>query len=447
MATKPARFYVDDRPDEGVFRVHRDVYSDPEIFELEMKYIFERTWNFLTIESQIPKPNDYITTYIGRSPVVVSRDAKGNICAFLNTCRHKGATICRFEKGNSKYHVCLYHGWAYDSSGKNISIKQREVADYPAAFDALNHDLIPLAKLATYKGLIFGSLSPEVPPLDEHLGDLKFFIDLHMDQGPQGMEIIPGRVAYTYRGNWKMQLENGQDPYHVDTAHGSFMAIAERRRKGQGNVAARELDWQKRNNVQIGSYEFPHGHSSVWHDVAEPERRAVHATFDEVKSRVGELRAEWMIKQRNAVFFPNLQIADQIVPILRTFRPIEPGLTELRSNVLGPIGEPPHLRAARLRQFEDFVNPGGYATPDDVTVFADCQVGFQSAGVDFLQGYSRGIGVMERGPNEEARAAQLHPLTSVKGHRTQNNELGTHAPFREWVRLMEAGMAGKKAYG
>jgi benzoate/toluate 1,2-dioxygenase subunit alpha len=75
MALQPARFYVDDRPDEGVFRVHRDVYSDPDIFELEMKYIFERMWNFLTIESQLSKPNDYITTYIGRTPV------------------------CRFEKG------------------------------------------------------------------------------------------------------------------------------------------------------------------------------------------------------------------------------------------------------------------------------------------------------------------------------------------------------------
>jgi benzoate/toluate 1,2-dioxygenase subunit alpha len=53
MATKPARFYVDDRPDEGVFRVHRDVCSGPEIFELEMKYIFERTWNFLTIEESL----------------------------------------------------------------------------------------------------------------------------------------------------------------------------------------------------------------------------------------------------------------------------------------------------------------------------------------------------------------------------------------------------------
>jgi phenylpropionate dioxygenase-like ring-hydroxylating dioxygenase large terminal subunit len=260
------------------------------------------------------------------------------------------------------------------------------------------------------------------------------------------MEIIPGRVAYTYRGNWKMQLENGQDPYHVDTAHGSFMAIAERRRKGQGNTAAQEQDWQKRNAVQIGAYEFPHGHSSVWHEVAEPERRAVYASIDEIRARVGALKADWMVKMRNAVFFPNLQIADQIVPILRTFRPISVGLTELRSNVIGPIGEPPAQRAARLRQFEDFVNPGGYATPDDVTVFADCQTGFSATGVDYLQGYSRGIGVLERGANEEAREAALHPLASVKGHRTQNTELGTHAPFREWVRLMDAGMAGRKAY-
>lgn len=446
MAVQPAQFYVDDRPAEGIFRVHRDVYADPELFELELKFIFERSWNFLTLDSEIPRPHDFVTTYIGRTPVVVSRDANGGICAFLNTCRHKGATVCRFEKGNAKYHVCLYHGWAYNSAGKNVSIKQQEVADYPPAFEKDGHDLIPIARLDSYKGLIFGSLSPDVPPLPEHLGDLKFFIDLHMDQGPNGMEIIPGRVAYTYRGNWKMQLENGQDPYHVDTAHGSFMAISERRRKGQGNVVARELDWQKRNNVQIGAYEFPHGHSAVWHDVAEPERRAVYPMLDEIRDRVGAMRADWMVKQRNAVFFPNLQIADQIVPILRTFRPISADVTELRSNVLGPVGEPPHLRAARLRQFEDFVNPGGYATPDDVTVFADCQVGFSATGVDFLQGYSRGIGAMHQGANDEAKSADLHPLSSVKGHRTQNTEIGTHAPFREWVRLMAAGMAGQKAY-
>ena len=70
---------LDDRPDEGVFRVHRRVYTDPEIFELEQKLIFERTWIFLTIDSQIAKPGDFITTWIGKTPILVTRDAKGQI--------------------------------------------------------------------------------------------------------------------------------------------------------------------------------------------------------------------------------------------------------------------------------------------------------------------------------------------------------------------------------
>lgn len=438
--------YIDDRPDEGVFRVHRDVYSDPELFELEIRHIFERVWNFIGLDSQIANAHDYITTHIGRTPIVVSRGADGGIHAFLNACRHKGALVCRYEKGNSASHLCLYHGWSYDSTGANEGIRQRRAGDYPAAFDADSHDLIPLARLESYKGLIFGSLSPDVPPLLDHLGDLKFFIDLQMEQGPRGMEFIPGRVAYTYMGNWKMQLENGQDPYHVDTAHGSFAAVVERRRRGLGGQGAREFDRTRRDNVRQGAYEFPAGHTAVWIDVAEPERRPVYASIAEIRGRAGDLKAEWMTRQRNAVFFPNLQIADQIVPILRTIRPISVGVTELRSHVLAPVGEAPERRAARLRQFEDFVNPGGYATPDDITLFADCQTGFQAAGLDYLQGYSRGMSVIERGPNDMARAAGLRPLSSVAGLSAQNTEVGTHAPFREWARLLEAGIDGRKAY-
>ncbi|MFM9971936.1 MAG: aromatic ring-hydroxylating oxygenase subunit alpha, partial [Burkholderiales bacterium] len=118
--------YVDDRPAEQIFRVHPGVYSDPELFELEMKYIFERTWIFLTMESEIAKPNDYITTRIGRTPVIVSRAPDGKIGGFINACRHKGATVARLERGNARYHVCPYHGWAYDAAGKNVDIKDRK---------------------------------------------------------------------------------------------------------------------------------------------------------------------------------------------------------------------------------------------------------------------------------------------------------------------------------
>ena len=113
-----------------------------------LQYIFERTWNFLGLESQIPKAHDYLTTYIAKTPVVVTRGAKGEIGAFINACRHKGATVARFSQGNAEYHVCPYHGWAYDASGKNVDIKDRKAGCYAEAFDQDNHDLLPIAKVA-----------------------------------------------------------------------------------------------------------------------------------------------------------------------------------------------------------------------------------------------------------------------------------------------------------
>mgnify|MGYP003352213964 CR=1 FL=1 len=231
------RLYVDDRPAEGVFRVHAALYSDPAIFELEIERIFHRTWNYLALASEIPRSGDFVTRWIGRTPVLVTRDAKGNVNALVNACRHKGATVCRLEQGNARYHVCPYHGWAYDVTGKNVDIKDRASGAYAPAFDADDHDLIPVARVAIYKGMIFGSLSAEVAPLEEHLGDAKFFLDLHMEQAPQGMEVIPGRAWYSYRGNWKMQAENGNDPYHETSTHGCFVAIQERRRQiGRAHV-------------------------------------------------------------------------------------------------------------------------------------------------------------------------------------------------------------------
>ena len=111
MDPRNVHLYIDDRPDEKIFRVHPAVYSDPELFELEMKYIFERNWNFITLESEIAKPHDFISTHIGRTPIIVTRDVRGAIGAFINACRHKGATVCRMSAGNARYHVCPYHGW------------------------------------------------------------------------------------------------------------------------------------------------------------------------------------------------------------------------------------------------------------------------------------------------------------------------------------------------
>ena len=447
MDVEHINLYVDDRPGDGVFRVHPAVYTDPELFELEMKFIFERTWSFLALESQIPKPNDFVTGTIARTPVIVTRTADHQVRAFVNACRHKGATVCRSEHGNARYHVCPYHGWAYDSSGRNVDIKDRKAGCYSPAFDQQSHDLVPLARIGVYKGLIFGSLSADVPGLEEFLGDMKFFLDCVMDQGPDGMEFVPGRVIYSYRGNWKLQLDNGLDPYHLTSTHTSFIEVQNRRRGGAGNLEARQFDWEKRAATRGGVFGFANGHSLVWNDHPQPENRPIYPANREIRNRVGETRASWILgKLRQGTVFPNMQIPEAISQLLRTFQPISVDHTMMRVYCLAPIGEKPELRAWRLRQFEDFFNPTGIATPDDVVTYEDCQRGFGGNGLGWLQGYARGIAALDQGDNDITREIEIRPRESVVGRFEMQSEVGFHACHREWARLMEAGLAGRKAY-
>ena len=446
MDIQHVKLYVDQRPQDGVFRVHKNAFSDPEVFEMELKYIFERVWNFLGLESQIPGPHDFFTTYIGRTPVLVSRGAKSGIGAFVNACRHKGATVCRSEQGNARYHVCPYHGWAYDSSGRNVDVKDRRTGCYAPAFDAENHDLAPIARIASYRGMLFGSLSPDVPPLQEWLGDMKVMLDLTIDQSPHGVELVPGRAKYTFRSNWKLQLDNALDGYHLTSTHTSFMDLMARRRKGEGHQDAKGYDWATRDQIEGGMYAFANGHACTWADQSEPHKRVIWPAIEEIRARVGDLRAQWMLRLRQLGVFPNMQINDAAGVILRVIRPLAVDLTEMHSYCLAPVGERPELRSHRLRQYEDFFNPGGMATPDDTVTYADCQRGFAAQGYTWVEGYSRGMAKMHEGPNDRARELGIQPVASVQGNWYMFNEVGLHASYREWARLMEAGLSGRKAF-
>jgi benzoate/toluate 1,2-dioxygenase alpha subunit len=98
------------------YQVARDIFTDPEIFELEMKYIFEGNWIYLAHESQIPNKNDYFTTYMGRQPVFIARDRDGKLNAFVNACSHRGGVLCRLKRGNKVIFTCLFHGWTPNPS-------------------------------------------------------------------------------------------------------------------------------------------------------------------------------------------------------------------------------------------------------------------------------------------------------------------------------------------
>lgn len=437
---------VIDRTAEGRFEVHPDAYADKDLFDLEMEYIFERTWSFLGIEAQVREPHDFFTTSIGRSPILVTRDKDGALGAFLNICRHKAAILCREEEGRAKVHSCLYHHWSYDSSGKNLAMKDKTLGCYPEAFEKGDHGLIRIARIDTYKGLIFGSLSADVPALGDFLGDMRFFIDLVMDQDKNGMEFIPGRAPYYFNANWKLQLDNGLDPYHVTSAHASLVSLKKKRSSNVDPKTVRTRDWDQHEGGGHHAFNFPNGHAAYVLEAIDPEKQPLYEMLPELTDRFGKDIADAMLNGYQLHIFPNLQIANSAAGIFRKFHPVAVDRTEMQVRCLGGVGEPVARRALRLRQFEDFFNASGLASPDDSVLYEGCQSGFQSARPPYLQGYSRGLSIMVEGANDEARRFGLNPLQSLSSAGRTAAEINLYSPYREWQRMLKAGLEGRPSY-
>jgi benzoate/toluate 1,2-dioxygenase alpha subunit/2,4,5-trichlorophenoxyacetic acid oxygenase 1 len=359
--------------------------------------------------------------------------------AFLNACRHKGALVCHLQQGNARTHTCQYHGWAYDSAGANVGIKLLRQGEYTPAFHAESHDL-HAARCENYRGFLFVSLNPDVPPLAKHLGDMATFLDLIADQSPQGMELLPGTVTYTYRANWKFQVENTGDVYHFTSTHPSYIdVLAGRKAKdGAGADTTTYARFREKELVR-GSMCFPHGHSAMWGSNPTPEARPLYASLDEVSARVGEARARWMLYVRNITVFPNVQFAENASLQMRVIRPLAPDLTEMTGFCLAAKSESPTARERRIRQYEDFFNTTGLATSDDNVMYEFCQAGYQAEG-GFTQGYSRGLGGTQHGTARVlAQQAGFTPEDWRYGPVTYGDETCFHAGYREWRRLLQAG--------
>lgn len=427
----------DDRPSDGVFRVHRDVFRDAEVFAREMALFFERGWVFVGHATQLPRPHDFLRVQVGRRQLVILRDGEGVLHCVHNSCRHKGALVVHQRQGNKRSHVCQYHGWAYGSQGRNLLVKGREEGAYAPAFDDDSHDLQAVARFDEYRGFLFVSLSPEVPALADYLGDARTLIDLAVDQAPGGLELVPGVVHYTFRANWKLQLENSLDAYHFTSTHPSYLRLLDRRSTMQGRTDVQKAIWQgdRKTQEMMGSFGLRNGHAMVW-TTSPIENHPLYAQRDDVAARVGATRTDWMMRTRQLNIFPNLQLASNAALQMRVINPLAVDLTEMTSYCLAPVGESPEQRRQRLRQYEDFFNPSGLATPDDTVTYEDCQRGFASGEIEWQQGYARGIATVREGADEHAAQLGIQPRTSSSGTFDMSDETVFHSLYRHWSDTM-----------
>lgn len=395
--------------DDGVFRIHRSMFTNVELFELEVRHIFEENWIFVAHESQLPHPNDFITTHMGRQPVILTRTAAGELKAYLNSCSHRGAQLQTARCGNTKRHTCPFHAWTFSSEGKLLAYGNTPTSGYGPGFEKMDLDLKPVARVESYRGFIFASLSANVPDLKTHLDEAKTFIDMIVDQDPNGeIEVVPGPQAYTYDGNWKLQTENGVDGYHINSIHGNYVSTTMNRFALSGEDArVKPMDVSKFSKFPGGYYAFRNGHVVLWNQSPNPEVRATWNHQDDLVERCGDAKAWWMVNcWRNLCLYPNVFLMDQMSSQIRVIRPISVDRTEIRTLCFAPKSDTPEERENRIRQYEDFFNAAGMATPDDLAAFNASQRGFSARNVEWSD-VSRGARNLLLGSDERAQALNI----------------------------------------
>lgn len=400
--------------DPREFRVHGSVYADAAVFEAEMERIFERTWVYAGHESELTAAGDYKTILVGTQPVILSRHEDGEVHALYNRCRHRGAVVCRQERGHSNFFRCRYHNWVYANNGDLIGMSQS--TGYPDDFDRSAYGLVPVSRIANYRGLIFISLSEVGPSFDEHLAPVRKYVDAWLGRSPvEQIEVLLPPHRYEYPGNWKLQAENGYDGYHGNYVHLSWQRVlqlskestVEEVQKYRQEGAARGLSRGHGLLERPGSLNPASSWTARMMDRYPEYAKAMSAKYSE--PQLIDLSA-----RRNIFIFPNLYLFDTH---LRVIIPKAVNRTEVQLYVYALQGVPDAINDGRIRGHERFYGPAGFGAPDDIEVFTEVQTGVRARGHEwnlFCRGQHR-----ERVENGERI-----------GHTT--DEAPQRALYRQW---------------
>lgn len=201
------------------------VMNDEAVHGRELERIFARAWVFVGHESEIPSRGDYVQRYIARDPFVLVRGEDGEIRLLFDSCRHRGAMVCRAEKGNASHFRCSYHGWTYKNTGEMTGAPLYKAA-YGDALDKGQWGLFAAPHVESLHGFVFASLDPGAPSLEEYLGPMKWYFDLEWGQCRDGWEVIGEPQRWVMDTNWKLGAENfAGDDYHTLFLHRSLLEL------------------------------------------------------------------------------------------------------------------------------------------------------------------------------------------------------------------------------
>ena len=414
--------------------IHKDLYIDQELFQLEMEQLFANTWVYVGHASQIPNKGDYYTTTVGTEEVVMVRHSDNSIKVLYNRCPHKGVKVAGESCGNTgKFFRCPYHAWTFRTDGRLLAIPLKKgYEDTGFECSEASQGMAPVENVEVYRDFVFCRLSPEGESFEDFFGESLSTIDNMVDRSPEGkLEIAGGVMRYMHNCNWKMLVDNQTDTCHPMVAHessaGTAIKVWEDAPEGTPKPMAVELfapfmsPYEFFENMGIRVWENGHGHTGV-SDSIHAEYSDIDGYWDQMVAAYGEDRAKEILGdvRHNTVYFPNIMIKGPI-QTLRVFKPIAADKTLVESWTFRLVGAPDKL-LERTLMYNRLINaPTSVVGHDDLEMYERAQQALKSRGRDWMN-----VGRLY----DPAEKDQKNVV--VNG----TSEMQMRAQFRAWLKYM-----------
>jgi 3-phenylpropionate/trans-cinnamate dioxygenase alpha subunit len=407
-------------------KLNSTIFSDPSIYQDELEKVFGQAWLQVAHDSLLPNHNDFFLSYMGEDPVIVTRDAKGEVHVFLNMCRHRGNRVVRADDGNAKNFMCTYHGWTFSNEGKLVSVPGLQEAYY-GELDVENLGLVE-AISDTYAGIIFATWAHDAPSLEAYLGDARWYLDTTFNRRDSGM-VVYGPQKWTQPVNWKTPVDNCSDNYHTVISHYASALISVRfGRARQDGLGHKALFTSPSEHVFVNGHSLtfrilnddqPFSGGRVKNDIVELTREHQKAVLPEVERRLGNFRAR-KIQLSNHTTFPHGVLG------FRMAHPKGPTTTEFWHFTVIEKDLPEPVRNARLAA-GIYNGAAGMVEQDDIDNWAQVTAsGLSPTGRKIQHQISMGSG------HENQHHAEF-PGSVSERYISENNQRHFYARWQEFM--------------
>lgn len=411
--------------------ISREIFVNEDIYQQERERVFGRAWLYIGHESQVKSPGDFVLSRMGEESVIMTRDRAGKIHVMLNSCRHRGMRVCRYDEGHVNKFYCPYHGWAFNLDGALSHVTEFDTEYARQDFNFDDWGLIKAPKVQILHGLVWASWDPDAD-FDAYLGHTRRMLELGFCawDGEGDVEVLGSTQKWIIPSNWKIVAENFVgDMLHV-VSHRSVDIVgigpnaSEGRRDLSSTAGYVQASWHEGHGAVVGFF----GKDDPRRDyLASP----VTAEYfqDCYARRKKNLGDDALISPGVGTIFPNMSFHGNQPRTILVGHPISVDKTEMWRQYFVDKNAPQEVKDYLRHYYIRYSGPGGLTEQDDMENWnyaTNASKGYMAR--KFPYNYSAGF------QNETSVNQLPGAIVTHNGH-SENNARGYYNKWAEYMSM------------